>query len=160
MARDSRRGSRKSTSWLAIATSTLGQAAGVFETPAIGAVTFPRTVMRIRGELLVGIGGTEAAGDLVLVTCGLIVVNVDTTNVITPFSDAQSPWLWWAGTHVGMEVAGDSSVIRTVRIPVDVKAMRKIAPNAEELRFVVEATTLGGAALIDAALIARALIGV
>ena len=155
------RGSRKAKNWDVGFISELAQAAGVGADTLAGVVAFPRTMMRVRGSVFVEIDGPAADGQLVLVTCGIIVQAGDISTEVRPFSDGDAPWVWWGATVLSGEdtTEGASSVGRNFRFDVDSKAMRKISPN-ETVSFVIENTTIGTAASINTAGAVRILMGV
>ena len=160
MARAIVRRASRPKSWVsAVSVAGLAQAANTQVAGAItNPVTFPRTLLRLRGELYVSVDGAETGGDLMQLTVGIKVIEVDLAGSIlsTPFSDAEDDWLWWDTTFVGLEVSGNDAVSRTSRKIVDNKAMRRMKPD-QVLAMVVESTTISVGSVVNTLFNGRAL---
>ncbi len=129
----------------------LAQAAGSAGTNLLIADGAHQTIHRLRGEVLVWLDGTPAAGDTVRIGMGIHVVPEDSGAVVTvdPLTDVSaSDWMWYTVLHLGSEdtTPGGDDIIKAARIVIDSKAMRRIK-SQQELQFVVEnATVTGGTA--------------
>ncbi len=150
--------------WIGIQSASLAQSAGSIAVTAIAAGTPAETVMRTRGELSCWFDGTPAPGEIVLVSCGLVVVpeGQGTTVIWDPFNDPNAPWFWFEEFTLGYEEMVidviDVPAMSGVRKIVDSKAMRKTGPD-EEVQFVVTNTTLSGGQDINTSLTGRLLAG-
>jgi len=144
--------------------SALALSAGAVGVAFISVTSLPETILRIRGEVLVWLDGTQAPGSLVAVSMGIIKVpeGTGTTVVYNPQSDSNAPWLWYTNLHVGYEEyvtdVIDAPNVSSARVTIDNKAMRKTKPD-EEYQFVIDNTTVGNAASINVAFATRFLIG-
>jgi len=127
-----------------------GQSASVFRS----AGTLPETLMRLRGNFLGYLDGTQAPGALVLISVGIILVPEATGSTVlwSPVADDNAPWLWYTSFHLGYEEYV-TDVIDAVGAPVyretiDNKAMRRIRSDVE-VQIVFENTTIGSAASVN-----------
>ncbi len=143
--------SNRHLAWEGNANPVLALAAGVGSAVQLSPVTFPRTMIRIRGEVFIEIDGAASDGELVLVTCGLVWHQQDVAITgQSPFSDADASWVWWSGHCLSGEgvTEGNAGIGRSIRVPVDNKAMRKVGPD-DELTFVAENTSLVSTASVN-----------
>ena len=89
------------------------------------------TIMRTRGEILLAVESLGAAGDDVSLFFGMGIVSTDAFTVGSaavpgPATDISFPWMWWNVIHFNPKVdALGIDGVTSVRVPVDVKAMRK-----------------------------------
>ncbi len=130
--------------------SSLAQSAGVISVNFASVGTTPTTLLRLRGEVLGFLDGTQAPGVLVQVSWGIIKVPEGSaaTTRYNPVADANAPWLAYGVMTLGYEEyvtdVVDSPIIAAARVVVDNKAMRRIRPD-EELQFSIENSTVGSA---------------
>ncbi len=151
--------------WTLIQEAAINQAAGIVAFNASPAQHLPETLLRIRGEWAVDLGGAAADNVGVVVTAGLILVpeGTGTTVLWSPNTDGDAPWIWWDAMHLlydEMVTDGNfSSQTASGRRVIDSKAMRKVRNT--ELQYVVENVTLSGLSTgpINAAMTARVLSG-
>ena len=164
--RGSRRGPGKvidNVFWTAAFPNSLALTAGSDSLAVITTLLRPQTILRVRGNTVVWIDGVPDAGDAVTVTQGLIVVSEGVSVSNLPLTDPLAPWLWWDSCTVGFEEgntgdAGGYSGLTSYRAIVDSKAMRRMRPE-QDLRWVVEATTLGTAQAVNVSTALRILSG-
>ncbi len=126
----------------------------------------PATILRCRGEILVHLESTLAAGDAVKFAFALGVISSDAftlgaTAMPDPSGDADYPWVYWTEITLTTEevTVADWMGYTWLRIPVDSKAMRKMKPG-ETFCWIMQRTDLGGnpPAVVDIAQ-TRVLIG-
>ncbi len=149
--------------WDTFGTSSLALAANATNAVTLISANQPLTVYRIRGELLVWLDAGMAAGDVMRVGSGIlkVVEDLGTTVVSSPLADAFVPWMWSYLGHIAAEsqtAGADLQGIGFARIPIDSKAMRKMK-TGEELQWVVESSTVGGAEVVNFAIAGRILLG-
>ncbi len=149
--------------WTVSGGSILAQASGTAAINLFAAQHLPETVMRTRGEVLAYLDGTQASGELVRLTMGIILVpeGTGTTVLWSPTTDGEAPWLWWDVFHLGYEEYVTDVVqamqASSARRVVDSKAMRRNI-NMEQ-QFVVENSTQSGAAPVNVSITVRSLAG-
>ncbi len=131
--------------------SVLAQAAGTSALNFSTVGTTPTTLLRLRGEIVGYLSGTQSPTGLAVLTCGIIKVpeGSSTTAQYDPVSDANAPWLWFSSYFLGydetvVDVIQSTVAVSSFRETIDNKAMRRIRPD-EELQFVVTNTTVGAA---------------
>ena len=138
-------------------------AAGTVATTLLAAQHDPETLLRIRGEVTVGIDATQAPGGRVLVSVGIILVpeGTGTTVLWSPFTDGDAPWIWYETVVLGYdEMVTDVIAVQALlgaRRVIDNKAMRII--RNQELQLVWENTTLTTAMAINGHVGGRTLSG-
>ena len=120
---------------------------------ALSEMTSP-TVVRIRGAGIVMVESGSNTDDI-MVGQGIAVVStkaagVGVTAVPSPLTDVSFPWMWHRFTPLRFfttsgAVSPDAGVDR---FEIDVKAMRKILSDEEELIYVVETSNGAGTAAI------------
>jgi len=124
-------------------------AAGTGASNVFPALHDPETLMRIRGEWVAYLDGTEAPGTLISVGVGLILVpeGTGTTVLWSPITDGDAPWIWADYAMLGYEEMVTDVIdvpgMTSVRRVIDNKAMRIV--RNQEVQFVVENATVGGA---------------
>ncbi len=138
-------------SWSAIPSGGVNMtASGTFT--AGGGLSFsgPATLLRARGELIIGLDETSATGDQSKVGMGLAIVSTDAFTLgVTAFPDPSGepeyPWMWWNEVSLltNTATAGKGLGTDVVRVELDTKAMRKIKPG-ETLTLVIQYTTIVG----------------
>ncbi len=145
---------RKSKAWDAVPGFT--QAMTATGTFALATISFvrPTTIIRMLGEYLISPtgGGTFAADDRATVTIGLGRVSSDAaalgaSAMPDPAGETDYSWLYWAQHQFNYFAAGvgDSGLAgASVRVPFDVRSMRKFSPR-ESMVFVFEYTSINGA---------------
>ncbi len=115
------------------------------------------TIARMRGNIYVAMD-PGAAGDTILVGCGLIIVNTNAfttggvTSMPTPLTDMDAAWMWHQLIPLGPTQAGTASetaISQNFRAEIDVKAMRKVTTE-QSLAFVWEGQIDAGAPTYDA----------
>ncbi len=151
--------------WTLVSEVFVSKAAGTAAVNALPAQHLPETLMRIRGEAVLGFSGTLGSGVGVLVCLGLIQVpeGTGTTVLWSPITDGDAPWIWWdAYTLLYAEQVADvvaSSIPSGARRVIDSKAMRKMRNT--ELQLVIENATMPGltGASVDVGVTARVLSG-
>jgi len=119
-----------------------------FET-AYGAQLLGATIMRIRGELHFWASGSAAAGDTVAWAYGIGIFPDVATNLLAS-ARPHEDWMHYGGHSI---VVGDIPTGATdsldgsgeIRVPVDVKARRKIDEMGEDLVFHIERVAAGSA---------------
>ncbi len=147
--------------WQFSEVSSLAQSAGVVAVLYLTA-NHPITVLRIRGEFVVYLDGTQTPGALVSIQAGLIHrrSGARSTAVAEPRAESETRWLWYNTTILGYEEQVtdviDAPVLTAVRVHVDNKAMLKMK-SEDELQFVITNSTLGNAASINAVFSGRLL---
>jgi len=103
------------------------------------------TIVRIRGTIWVAIDNANAGGvaEFFLGICVVDTVQVDELAVPSPFVDGDgNRWMYWHGDFG----QGDSSSVdglNRFRIPVDVRSMRRVAGENQQLVLVCEVLTGG-----------------
>ncbi len=133
---------------------------GSFAINAIGAanqiqspvsVLAPLTLMRTRGQILVGLEATPAAGEQFAVAIGIIIgTDAQLTAGLTAFPNPatvlDAAWLWHQWVPLAAETAvmeqSDGGMVH--RVIIDSKAMRKMKPN-ENIVVVAAGNVLAGA---------------
>ena len=150
--------------WTGFSGLFLAQAQGTVAATIAAAQHLPETLLRIRGEYLAFLDGTQTGMQFVTVGMGIIVVpeGTGTTVLWSPVSDMDAPWIWIANPHLAYEeTVVDVLKINNIgmdRREIDSKAMRKV-PQTSEVQFVVENATLGNAASVNVAVRGRFLTG-
>ena len=99
------------------------------------------TVVRIRGNLTLTLGG-DIAGDEVVAACGIELLPTNVTSQFEfPHTDANSSrWLWHQYVpmfSLASTTTGPYEMSKTVRVMIDTKAMRKASDN-DDLLLVVQ----------------------
>ena len=136
------RAAARRTSWegsnVALSLTTGVQAQQALVTEAV-LETFPNpTVVRIRGELVVGVTAFGAAGANTNLTLGIKLATASAfaaggASIESPNTEIGSDWIWWnaAPTRNSTTLVTDSTgnVGTLFRVMVDSKAMRKVGPN-------------------------------
>jgi len=129
-------------------------------------VSTPSTVLRMLGEYIIGLDAAPTAQDAVEIVVGIGVFSADAfavgaTAVPDPAEEPEYPWLYWAA-HDFFYV--DSSLVPSgargsIRVPFDIKSMRKMKPR-ETLGAVVQyVDTTGTPAMQVEMAITRVLFG-
>ncbi len=143
--------------------SALAFSAGTVAANVLAAQHLPETLLRIRGEWICSLDGTQAPGVAVSIAVGLILVpeGTGTTVLWSPITDGDAPWIWWDTMGIEYQelvtdVIGAQAVMAGRRV-IDSKAMRRVRNT--ELQFVAENATIGGAADVDIIGSARILAG-
>ena len=124
----------------------------------------PYTVLRMVGE--VSASPDEAAvvaGDSCIITFGIGVVSTDaaalgSTAMPDPGAEADYPWLWWHGATMHFPAIGEALQNAVRVLPVQSKAMRKVAAG-QSLVAVVQYVDVSGFPPIDILTAVRFLIG-
>ncbi len=146
------------------AISFLAQSAGTSGFTALAAGVPRETIMRTRGEVLVGMDGVSGPGKACLISMGLVLVpqGTGTTVIWDPFGDSEAPWFWFQETFISFEEGVvDAIAYQTLsmsRIIVDTKAMRR-ANVDEEVQMVVTNTTVDAACVVNTMAAFRFLLG-
>jgi len=122
------------------------------------------TFMRIRGEIVSWVDGTQDPGTTTEVALGALVVQAGsgTTIIQKPITDPDAPWMfyerWTLGYEEGVvDVVGNQSIMG-FRKTIDSKAMR-ILREGREVQLVIESVTLNGAVSINTVFNFRTLLG-
>ncbi len=151
--------------WLGSTVATFGAFGAGSSALTVVAAGSPRdTIMRTRGEVLIGLDSAQSPGALVLISMGLVLVpeGQGTTVIWDPFGDSEAPWFWHQEVSIGYEEMVTDVVanqgIQFARIVVDSKAMRK-ANVDEEIQLVVTNTTLLTARSVNISASFRFLLG-
>ncbi len=127
----------------------------------------PFTVLRLVGEVIVAPDNAGiAADDSCVVGIGFGVVSADAVIVGSsampdPIAEPDFNWLWWYQVHMTFPHASGSLVglaTEAARIPIESRAMRKVAPR-QSLVMIAEYTTLAGTPPISVLGAARVLVG-
>jgi len=117
--------------------------------------TASQTVLRMLGEYILGSTGVATAQDEVLVVVGIGVIATDLatvggTGIPDPAGEPDFPWLYWASHSLfypsavsGTAGQGDQSRLGSVRVPFDIKSMRKMKPR-ESLALIVQYVDING----------------
>ena len=122
------------------------------------------TVLRIRGEVVCWMDGTQAPPKAVEVGIGALVVQAGsgTTVIQAPLTDPEAPWLFYERFFIGYDELVtdviDIPVISGVRRVVDSKAMR-IVREGREIQLVVENATAPSPGAINLSFGFRMLLG-
>jgi len=161
-----RHGSKKIdfTQWTFGRSNFSAVSAGTSGQTIITAGTAAATLLRTRGHLLAYLDGVQAPGTLISVSVGMIVMpeGQSTTVVSSPETDGNAPWFFFESFQLGYEEmvvdAVQAPVCPSIRIPIDVKAMRVLRPD-REVQLVIENTTILTAAAVNVAVNARFLLG-
>ena len=117
----------------------------------LSAQHLPETLLRIRGEWMAYVDATQAPGNATSVTAGMIQVpeGTGTTELWSPVSDGDAPWIWWDTFCLGYEEyvtdVIDSPGITSARRVIDSKAMRKLRNT--EIQVVVQTATIIGSGM-------------
>ncbi len=149
--------------WTGAAASSLGQSAGSAAVNLSAALHEPETLLRMRGNVLAYLDGTQAPGALIDVGIGIINVpeGTGTTNLWAPIDDPDAPWIWYERFQLGYEEmvtdVVDVAGLSIYRREIDNTAMR-IMRN-EELQVVFQNVTTGSAASMNASVCLRVLSG-
>jgi len=149
--------------WSGQAGSFLGQGAGTNALTLFAALHEPETLLRIRGNLITTLDGTQAPGGLVRMGLGIINVAEGTGTVAnwSPLADPDAPWIWYDTFFVGYEEAVTDVIdvpgLSSYRSTIDSKAMRII--RNQELQLVLEQATTGAAMTTNTAVSVRILSG-
>ncbi len=152
------------TRWVGIQLGTTSLGAGSVGQTYLSAGQIPETWLRMRGNLIASLTGTQAPGVLIEVAAGLIVVPEGTGATVTssPLLDENAPWLWYSVFVLGYQ----ETVTDVIDIPgmtsfrevIDNKAMRRIRPD-REVQLVIENVTIGNAGTAIVQLSTRVLLG-
>ncbi len=131
----------------------LAQGAGTAAVNVLAAQHLPETLLRIRGEVVVGIDGLQAPPLMVGIGIGLIQVPEGTGSTVlwSPISDGDAPWIYVDYFAIGYEeMVADAVVVNELmgaRRVIDSKAMRKIRNT--EIQAVIENGTIQGAMAVN-----------
>ena len=127
--------------------------AGTSAVNVFAAQHLPETLLRMRGMNMVHVDGTQTPPTFAGVNCGLILVpeGTGTTVLWSPTTDGDAPWIWAHEALVGYE----EMVTDVIDIPgitfdlsvIDNKAMRRV--RNQEIQFVAENATIGGAVSVN-----------
>jgi len=149
--------------WLGAGFSFAGLGAGVSATTLFAAQHDPETLMRMRGNLIASLEGTQAPGVHVRIAVGLILVPEGTasTTLWSPITDSDAPWIWMEMFDlIYNEAVTDVIAYQgggVFRATIDNKAMRIV--RNQEVQAVFENVTVGGAGGVDVGGQVRALWG-
>ncbi len=161
------RGSKKIATkrWVGVAADSGNMSAGSVAVNVRAAESFPDTVLRNRGELVVLLDGVQAPGILVRWGFGLICVpqGQATTVIWGPLTDPEAPWFVYASGFLGywesvIDVIQSTGVVSSARYAIDSKSMRKCPPDLE-LQAIFENETVVGASNIRVNYHGRMLLG-
>jgi len=163
-----RTGQRRSVSWVFGPTGSIGAATASTSVFSLGLqfLSEDLTVVRTRGELLLGLSTVTSALDgFGQVAFGMCIVNenasgIGVTAVPSPFDDiGWDGWLvYWTGALFGVSTTVDNAEgLANVRIPIDSKAMRKTHAT-DVMLGVIQFSTEIGAAVVTAKLNSRVLV--
>jgi len=147
-----------------VAVSFPALGAGTSGFTVLGAGVPRETIMRTRGEVLVGLDSAQSPGASVLISMGLVLVpeGQSTTVIWDPFSDAEAPWFWFKEVTIAYEEMVTDVIanqgVQFARIEVDSKSMRK-ANVDEEVQMVVTNTTVTTARSVNIVAAFRFLLG-
>jgi len=139
------RGRAPNLHWTGFDASSQALSAGASASTIFAAVHGTETGLRIRGNLMAYVDGTQAPGGGVVVGVGLILVPEGTGSTVlwSPMLDRDAPWWYYASFNLGYEEMVSDVIdvpgITSYRETIDVKAMR-IRRN-QEVQFVVESQT-------------------
>ena len=155
-----RRGGRApNVHWTGFGASALSFAAGTVASTLSVAAHGTETLMRTRGSL-VGFGdGALVTGAMAIISVGFILVPEGSGTTVTwsPRTDRDAPWFYWTSFVLAYEeYVTDviwSSQTSEYREVIDSKAMR--VQRNQEVQFVAENTTLGGAMTVNLAVEGR-----
>ena len=143
-----RAAARRRTSWegaqlnFTLTTGVQSQAAIVSEA-ILENVPNP-TIVRIRGEVLVAVSASGAAGAVSEAVMGIKITTSSAfaaggASVESPSTEIGGDWIWWHTAPLRNDAAftaGNDEGLLWARVPIDSKAMRKVKVN-EVLIFVV-----------------------
>jgi len=124
----------------------------------------PETLLRLRGELMCVLDGTQAPGVLLSVGVGIALVpqGSGTTVLWSPLSDSDAPWWFYERFSIGYEEQVTDVIsaqgLQLFRKTIDLKGMRIIRPDVEA-QIVVENLTIGSAGSLNLSLQSRVLFG-
>ena len=150
--------------WTFAGGSVGGLSSGTQGFAFLSVATAPSTLLRMRGELLGYLDGTQAPGSLVRLNWGIIKVpeGSGTTVQYDPAADNAAPWIAYGVMLIGYEEyvtdVVENGVTAGQRTTLDGKAMRRIRPD-EEVQLVVTNTTLLSASAVNFAYGVRVLLG-
>ena len=155
-----REGRRTDYTWQDSQLALLAVAAGTPTAGQIFSVNLSSTLVRVRGEVLAWLDATPAAGDAVVVGCGMRVApnGAGNTVIIDPLSDGDGDWFWYELMTLAFDGTDVNGVTAAKRIEIDGKAMRRVK-QAEEIQFVMNQLTIGTAQAVNVSVNVRALFG-
>ncbi len=120
-----------------------------------------QTMMRVRGELLVYLDGTQAPGTFLRVAIGMLIQQAGVTATSVPLSDGEAPFFWYESFALAYEEAVTDLIampgLAVFRKTIDGKAMRVLRPD-QEIAVVVEQATIGSSGSINGDVEARFLL--
>ena len=112
--------------------------------------TETRTILRILGEYIIAPTAAPVDGDGVSINVSFGIVSTDAATVGSaampdPIAEPGFPWLYWMSHPLFFRSTTVQEALGTgvVRIPLDIRSMRKVKPR-ESLVSVVEYFNLGG----------------
>ncbi len=150
--------------WDLHTSASLALAAGSVGVAFVGVGTQPATLLRMRGEILYWVDGTQAPGGAIQVFSGIVKVpeGSGTDVAYDPFNDGNAPWIWFSCISLGYEEMVTDVVAvqgaQFARVGIDNKAMRRIRPD-EELQLVHRNVTTGTAMAVNISTTVRLLQG-
>ncbi len=112
--------------------------------------TETRTILRMLGEFVIGPTAAPVDGDGVEMSVGFGIVSADAVGVGStampdPSQEPEYPWLYWSSHPFFFRSTDVQQALGTgvVRVPFDVRSMRKVKPR-EALISVVQYVNSGG----------------
>ncbi len=157
--RGRRSGRRADYRWGLGSTSGIDVAIGSTQAVLFAGGTLSETLMRIRGDIVVGLGATGSTdGDAVLIGAGLIVTQSGATATSLPLTDGDAPFVWHQTFNLLEGAAGRGEAITSgMRAVIDNKSMRVLRPD-QDLVLIVESADIVGAPTISFAVAMRFLL--
>ena len=149
--------------WTGGAVEALAFGAGIVAGTLGVALHEPETLMRLRGNLLAYIDGSQVNGGGVVIGAGIILVpeGTGTTVLWSPLTDSDAPWIWYDRFRLGYEEmvtdVVDVPAATGYRSVIDNKAMRII--RNQEIQVVFENVTFLSAMSVNVGVDIRALSG-
>ncbi len=160
-ARTRRSGRRTDYHWHGISASSIDFAIGTVQTILFAVTDLGGTIMRVRGDLVVGFGATGSTdGDAVAFAAGIMLGQTGSTFTSTPLTDPQAPWMWYS-TGVLLEGAAGrgEAVTAGFRGVIDGKAMRRFQGGDQSLFLIFETADIVGAPTVSFGVSGRVLVG-
>jgi len=113
------------------------------------------TVVRIRGELWMYVGDV-AFGTTFSVVYGITIVNPEEPPPDPLVQRRGNRWLWWGCKAMVQQGSPDlEDNVTSIRIPFDVKSMRKRLVDGSELQLVLKADVIGVNAAVSASTLVK-----
>jgi len=147
---DFTRGRRMPKHWHAITGVEISMTSSAVFAGGSLALDGPWTAIRMLGEYIIGLDAAPTAQDACQIGVGIGVVSSDAaalgaTALPDPITEPEYPWLYWTN-HRFFFTSTDllANVMGAVRVPFDIRSMRKLKPR-ESLAVVVEYSDIAGA---------------